>query len=214
MKYWKTSMETFLLRHEQNDFYTHQPVLIQALKISTGDVLELGCGEGSTELIHRYCAKHNRNVVTVEDDSEWISRYRDRFTTDNHKFVHTNNWVESLDLFSKTHWGLVFIDQQGWHNRVSSFRIMRDNADYIILHDCDYFPENGLMGFVVKPYSLSPYSVGERNWSDEIKYYKEFHPNKPLCWTGTKLTGPPTLLASNRHPCNISVDFSVTEETF
>jgi 16S rRNA A1518/A1519 N6-dimethyltransferase RsmA/KsgA/DIM1 with predicted DNA glycosylase/AP lyase activity len=208
-------MDSIVLRHEEDAFYTHQPVLLRTLKESIGAVLELGCGEGSTELIHRYCAKHGREVVTVEHDASWMSRYISRFATDWHTFIHTTDWYNITDELSSRKWGLVFIDQTSWNERAYSFKRLRDCADYIVLHDCDYFPENGLLGRVIKPYANAPYHVGERCFSAEISHWKEFHPIKPMCWTGTKMTGPPTLIASNKYPCeNIMVDFSIKEESF
>lgn len=206
-------MNMIKLRHEENEFYTHQPVLLKVLRKSSGAVLELGCGEGSTELIHRYCEKYNREVVTVEHDHSWMSRYINNYTTEWHKFIHTTNWHNTTDELSKLKWGLVFIDQASWNERVYSFKRLKDCSDYLVLHDCDYFPENGLLGKVIRPYTNSPYDVGERSFASEINSSKEFHPTKPLCWTGSKMTGPPTLVASNKYSCDdIVIDFSIQEE--
>jgi hypothetical protein len=210
-----TKMQLINLRHEESDFYTHQPVLLSALKESVGAVLELGCGEGSTELIHRYCDKHRRQVVTVEHNISWMSKYVNLFTTDWHRFIHTTNWYDTIEEMASQKWGLVFIDQESWNERAYSFKRLKDCADYMVLHDCDYLPENGLLGKQIRPYVNSPYDVGERCYDSEILHWKEFHPTKPMCWTGTKMTGPPTLLASNKYPCkDIMVDFSAKESSF
>ncbi len=192
-------------RHEEDAYYTHQPVLMKALKISTGDVLELGCGDGSTELIHRFCEVHDRKIVTAESDSAWLSKYKDKFSSEKHSFILTDKWGEFSKKMSERRWGLVFIDQGNWQGRAESFLALRDCADYLILHDCDYFYENGLLG-----------SPNEPHWKDVIANSKEFQPIKRLCWTDPplrKLTGPPTLLASNIHSCEIHVDFSLKEES-
>ena len=208
-------METIRLQHEENEYFTHQPVLLRALKLSIGPVLELGCGEGSTNLIHRYCSRHGRSIVTVEHDISWMSRYTDKFTSEQHEFIHTTNWNDAIEKLSSRSWGLVFIDQGDWNARKESFKRLKDCADYIVLHDCDYFPENGLLGKVVRPFANTTGDVGERCFASEIFSWKEFHPIKPMCWTGRKMTGPPTLLASNKYPCeNIMVDFSIKEDSF
>ena len=86
---------------------------------------------------------------------------------------------------------------------------LQDSADYLVLHDCDYFPINGLLGKEISPL-IGEGKIGERNWDSDIKYWKEFHPLKFLCYTGKVHTGPPTLIASNTHPCEqIEVDFTI-----
>ena len=200
---------TYTLRHEENAFYTHQPALLKALEISTGPVLELGCGDGSTELLHKYCKKHNRELISVESDYDWMSPYIEKFNSTDHKFRYTNDWATISDEMSGKHWGLVFIDQNSWDGRAYSFKKLQDSADYLVLHDCDYFPINGLLGKEISPL-IGEGKIGERNWDSDIKYWKEFHPLKFLCYTGKVHTGPPTLIASNTHPCEqIEVDFTI-----
>ena len=200
---------TYTLRQEENAYFTHQPALLKALEISTGPVLELGCGDGSTELLHRYCKKHNRELISVESDYAWMSPYIAKFHSPHHKFRYTNDWAAISDEMAGRQWGLVFIDQNSWNERTYSFKRLRDSADYLVLHDCDYFPTNGLLGKEISPL-IGEGNIGERNWDSDIRYWKEFHPLKFLCFTGKVYTGPPTLIASNRHPCQeIEVDFTL-----
>lgn len=206
-------MEKIKLRHEENPYFTHQPVLVKGLKQSVGPVLELGSGEGSTDLIHNYCSKHNRKVTTVENNISWMDRYKDRLKEEWHQFIYTNNWEETINQLTEHLWGLVFIDQDCWKARAYSFKKLIKCCDFIVIHDCDYFPENNLLGKVIKPY-INEQEKGERSFDDEANNWKEFHPDKALCWTGTRMTGPPTLLASNKYSCDFNIDFSVLEETY
>jgi hypothetical protein len=68
-------------------------------------------------------------------------------------------------------------------------------ADYVIVHDCDYFPEHGLFGSVVRPL-LGPHDRGERNYDQVFSSWREFFPPEPWPF---RQTGPPTLLGSNLH---------------
>lgn len=206
---------TTKFRHEEDAYFTHQPILMKALKLSEGDVLELGCGEGSTEMIHNYCTKHGRKVLTVEHDKNWLLKYQNKFQGNSHEYMLITDWYSFVDSMIGRKWGLIFIDQTSWEERAYSFTKLKNYTQFIVLHDCDYFPENNLLGRLVRPYlAHGPNDRGERDWSGEVKYSKEFHPNKPMCWTGTKFTGPPTLLASNFHPCDYAIDFSVKEEQY
>lgn len=206
-------MKKIKLRHEENAFFTHQPVLLKALKESVGPVLELGSGEGSTELIHNYCSEHNRKVTTVENDISWMNKYKNKLHNEWHEFVYIDNWEETVNKLSIKQWGLVFIDQDSWIARSYSFKKLVECSDFIVLHDCDYFPENNLLGKVISPY-MNGIETGERSFDNEVNNWKEFHPIKPMCWTGSKTTGPPTLLASNKYSCDFDINFSTIEETY
>jgi len=52
---------------EVNGWNNHRPLLYLALELSqTGDILELGCGEGSTHHLHCYAEKTNRKVISYD----------------------------------------------------------------------------------------------------------------------------------------------------
>lgn len=61
----------FAFSHRTNNFATHQPVLYTAVQLSSGPVAEFGCGTGSTPLLHEFCARQGRPVVTFESDAQW-----------------------------------------------------------------------------------------------------------------------------------------------
>jgi hypothetical protein len=196
----------YTLKHNLNPYYTHQPVLYEMLLKTKGPILELGCGEGSTELIDIISKKQNRKVVTVESDSEWMSKYKLKYENKNHNFILTSDhsvvsWNNTTDTFVDTKWGLIFIDQGFWEARSYSFNKLKNSADYLILHDCDYFPENNLLGTCIEKY-INSNNRGKRDYSKDVKYWKEYF---PIIFAGH--TGPPTLLASEKYDCDISVDF-------
>ena len=62
----------YILKQDSNPYYTHQPVLHTLLSKTSGSILELGCGEGSTELIHKFSEKYNRRVVSIESNKQWL----------------------------------------------------------------------------------------------------------------------------------------------
>jgi len=197
------------LKHNINPYYTHQPVLHTLLSKTTGSILELGCGEGSTELIHKFSEKYNRKVVSIESNKEWSQPYIEKYTTNNHKFIIVDHSIDSwntiINNMSNDNWDLVFIDQGIWESRAYSFKKLKDKVNYIILHDFDFFPANNLLGECIEKF-VDQNNTGKRKWDNEIKYSKEYF---PLIFTGQ--SGPPTLLASNFNSCDIDVDFSKYE---
>ena len=83
--------------------------------------------------------------------------------------------------------GIHFYKKIIWEARHETIKYIKDYSQYIILHDCDYYPHENIF-----------------QYSDYFKYWKIFLPPQPWPWR----TGPPTLLASNYNTC----DFDITYE--
>ena len=146
----------YILKQDSNPYYTHQPVLHTLLSKTSGSILELGCGEGSTELIHKFSEKYNRRVVSIESNKQWLQPYIEKYTSPNHEFILVNHsiddWNKITDEMCNSNWDLVFIDQGIWEPRAYSFKTLKNKANYMILHDCDYYPENKLLGESIEKY--------------------------------------------------------------
>jgi len=109
---------------------THQPLLLACMYMTDGPVLELGCGNGSTLLLHSMCGVEKRKLVTLESDRKWLKE----FTTLRrkwHKVEYTKGWLGLPEY--KRHWGLVFVD----HGvaRLRGRTIDELDADVIVAHD-------------------------------------------------------------------------------
>ena len=189
--------------YKSNEFATHQPVLWTYLHETDGPILELGSGYGSTLLLHLYCRTMNRVLCTVDDNPAWLNKFTP-CNSDMHRFILLNksggnhedasHWISFLNRedVRSTRWGLVFIDQSPWEARYHSAEILKNNAQILIMHDCDYFPENNkYFGKVIQ--HLQPYSTeGKYDFSDMFTYSQVYFPGKP--WPAP--TGPPTLAGS------------------
>ena len=134
-------------RYKIDKYATHQPVLEEILKLNEKPILELGCGRGSTEMISHYSRIKSLMALSIEKDKSWMDKYT-HLTTDLHTFKHIDNFRDWFDFYSSldTEWGLVFVDQGEWESRTESVKYYKDIADYVILHDCDYFATNNLLG--------------------------------------------------------------------
>lgn len=109
---------------------THMPVLIKAVQMSQGPVLELGSGYFSTPLLHWLCAEKNRKLVTYEDDKEFF-QFAYQFRSRNHKIIFVDDWGE-IDIGQS--WGVALIDHQKKRRDIEALRL-KDNVDYLVLHD-------------------------------------------------------------------------------
>lgn len=88
-------------------YYTHQPILAAAMTITSGPVLELGSGLGSTLMLHGLCGAMNRKLVTVESDAAWMNKFIN-YGRSWHTFRCVDTFVDLPEY--KQEWGLAFID--------------------------------------------------------------------------------------------------------
>lgn len=208
----------------RDDYSTHQPVLYAAAISTTGPIIEFGCGYGSTDLLHEICKKEGRMLITLDDNMEWLNKFAlkylgEGYNDDNsgwHKFFYVpgrkvNNpddpthWVNFMDRFDfllSLDFDVCFIDQSPWLARFETLKRMKDKARFVVVHDVDYFPANGIFGKIIKPITYE--NPGEFDFSDVFSSFQVYFPNPP--WPG--FTGPPTLLGSNIESNLPAVDYS------
>lgn len=119
-----------MIRHlkMKKEYSTHIPMLIKAVQMTNGSVLELGAGLYSTPLLHWLCAESGRKLITYETDPgffEWLKTYQSE----------THSIVDNLNL-PESHWSVVFIDN-GIDEREKCAIRFKDSADLIVLHDTE-----------------------------------------------------------------------------
>lgn len=75
------------------DFHTHLPALLEMVAKTTGPVLELGCGEGSTLILHEICWRMERELVSLDGSIDYVNQFAHLRNTC-HKIAHVPNWDE------------------------------------------------------------------------------------------------------------------------
>lgn len=121
---------------------THQPYLVEAVKRTTGPVLELGSGEGSTVVLHDLCAAQGRMLVTVESDGEWLSKFS-HLEAPLHKMVFLRDpaTIPCLDnprlVDDNDRWGVVFVDHAPGVTRKNAIMRARESAILVVVHDTE-----------------------------------------------------------------------------
>lgn len=209
-----------------NPYATHQPVLYTIAKKTHGPIVEFGCGEGSTDMLHAICKKEGRLLISIDHDKQWLNRYSkkylgDGYNKDNsgwHKFIlvprHQGNtelqdWILFLDecpLLKTINFDLCFVDQSPGPARTETILRLKDRARYIILHDCDMYV-SGELGKKIKSMDRKNQIPGIYDFSQTFSNFKVYFPPKP--WAGE--SGPPTLLGSNFEDTLIDIDFNAIQ---
>jgi len=193
--------------YKNNPFYTHQPYLIEIIKNTNGNILECGCGDGSTTIIKELIKNSNRKLISLESNLEWLNKYKDinnlqhelyYIDAGNDDNIETGNkWVNFIKDNNFNDFEIIFIDSSPWLSRKCCFDYFLDKAKIIIFHDFDYFPNNNIIGKLIKKtiyYNNNPREKISCNLNEIVKNYKLFYPPKEYY---TCLTGPPTLICSN-----------------
>jgi hypothetical protein len=128
------------------DYGSHIPILAAAVVEASrcgrsGDVLELGCGDSSTPMLHYMCRALKVPLVTLDTDMKWMERFGDYFRPPSsgamHLFTHVRDWeTQVLDVLDME-WGVVFVDCAPGDARYKLIRRLAHKATFIVAHDSE-----------------------------------------------------------------------------
>jgi len=139
------------LREGIAGYGTHFPVLATVVAQTTGPILEMGCGDYSTPMLHGLCAPTMRMLVSADVSETWLSLFLD-LERDWHRFIYVpvyegehngNNIWFSIGQWmwdtvgSDTHWSVVFIDHSPGLRRVIDIERLRSQTDIFVVHDTE-----------------------------------------------------------------------------
>ncbi len=194
--------------YKTHPYYTHQPFFIEIIKFINGNILECGCGDGSTKMIKEQIKTTNRKLVSLESNLEWLNKYKhmgDEFhnlyhiEASNDNTLETGNkWVEFIKQNNLNDFQIVFLDSSPWLSRKCCFDYYLNIAKIIIIHDFDYFAINNIIGSAIN--KETKYHNGKNqqkiicNLDGIVKNYKLFYPPDEYF---PAPSGPPTLVCSN-----------------
>ena len=114
-----------------SNYASHVPLLSAAVTITSGPVLELGAGFGSTPMLHGLCGSMKRSLATIENDKQWLLKFLNYG-----RVWHTLRYVDTfIDLPEyNQEWDLVFVDHGISEQRGISVRMLK-NSQVIVVHD-------------------------------------------------------------------------------
>lgn len=123
--------KTDFLKGVQN-WNNHLYLLWPSLEATKGDVIEFGCGDGSTRQLNQYCKDTNRNLVSYDFNKDWIEKFN-HLESDSHKFVHAPDW----DAVSLSKVDVLLIDHSPGERRWEDIKKYANVAKYIVIHDSE-----------------------------------------------------------------------------
>ena len=113
-----------------NPFATHQKVLKRAIDLSTGPILEMGAGDGSTPFIHILAP--GRKIVTLETEADWLNRFM--YMQDSFHVLIGGADYEEFDSLVRQYYDIAFIDHAPGERRNVDIAKVTD-CRFVIIHD-------------------------------------------------------------------------------
>lgn len=114
-------------------YASHLPILVKVVEHTTGPILELGVGF-STMVLNMMCRLAKRPVFSYENDPKWYQRYQN-YQSDFHQIRLAENW-DKIDI-DRIRWSVALLDHRPALRRKTDAARLKDNADYILLHDSE-----------------------------------------------------------------------------
>jgi len=111
---------------------SHLPLLSLALSITTGAVLELGCGFCSTPMLHYGCRLVGRELDTVETNPDWLAKLGS-FRSRQHRFHYAPTILESPLLDQE--WDVALVDHAQALKRTPTADRLRAKSRLVVCHD-------------------------------------------------------------------------------
>ena len=118
----------------------HRHLLWEALEKTTGEVVEMGMGQGSTPFLHWYCADNKRRLFSYENSYEYA-----RLFTNLHDKNHEIRLIENWDDVFNEHKipDVVLIDHAPGERRVIDIMKFASFAKIIVAHDTEPAADHG-----------------------------------------------------------------------
>ena len=113
-------------------YASHLTLLAAAFTKSTGSVLELGTGLGSTLMLHGLCGATGRKLKSLESNKQWFNELRPEYQSDWHEFKCIDNF-QKLPEYSQD-WGLAFVDHGIIEERALSVKALT-HIPIVVVHD-------------------------------------------------------------------------------
>jgi len=120
---------------------SHLPVLIKAVGLTTGPIVEFGSGINSTIFLHWACNETGRKLLTVESDWQYYKEYK-KLRCDYHSVQHIRKWTDDV---ASGKWSVVLIDHHPREPKVNAGPLRAKDAirfadsEYVIMHDSDHY---------------------------------------------------------------------------
>lgn len=119
----------------KNDWDSHLPLLWLALNNESGDVIEMGSGNGSTPRLDIFCHNSKRLFLSIEDNPEngFSPVYGSYIIRDGYIGI-AKRWPEEFNILNAR---ILFVDCAPGEIRKDLIEEWKDKIGIIIVHDTE-----------------------------------------------------------------------------
>jgi len=151
---------------------THFPILAACVARTQGPVLELGCGEYSTPMLHFLC--NGRRLVSLEDDPDWINKYKE-LETNWHTLQFVDKWADAR-IIDEVKWDVAFVDHAPAEQRIQEIKRLKNLAKHIVIHDTEN--PNGIYKYdsILPEFKFRFDFKKWSTWTSVVSMFEEFIP--------------------------------------
>lgn len=142
---------------------SHKEVLeYYARRVKGGRIIEYGSGNNSTPMLHQICQEHGNNMVTVEQDIMWLTRFQVMYPGFHwHHYVYVQDYTDLLDQRHNFKCDLAFIDSYTWGSRLFCIQeTIKSGFKTMVIHDCDFMKDADRLA-IVAPHG---YTIYDKKW--------------------------------------------------
>lgn len=112
------------------------PLTISAL-MTEGDMLELGMGTFSTAILNKIAIAHNRKLVSVDTDLNWVQKFATYNNSRNHLILYLPSSKDMSNYGLNNDWGLVLVDHINAAIRPLDAINFANKSQIVIVHDAE-----------------------------------------------------------------------------
>lgn len=119
-------------------YFTHQPFLLHYARKTSGPILELGMGFGSTPALHELCQEQQRKLISVENVQQWADKFAHLRSKSHLIFcIDWDSISKQIGMMrdSSDRFGVVFIDNEPWEARDIVLKKFRNDTEFVVVHD-------------------------------------------------------------------------------
>lgn len=131
--------ETFL--NGVQNWNNHLYLLWPALEATTGEVVEMGMGHGSTQQLHDYCLDRGRQLFSYESDPEWADKFMHLVDGGAHSLKVLRDWDEVHAAHPSP--DVILIDHAPGERRKFDIALFANSAKIIVVHDTEPAADHG-----------------------------------------------------------------------
>lgn len=118
----------------EDQWGSHLPALLAACEHTSGPILECGMGDHSTPVLHDFCEKTGRRLISCDTHPDWVMSFQ-HLAAPWHELCDFSAFCVDGSLFG-SRYGVALVDHKA-RVRGGLLYVLRDLCDVVVMHDSE-----------------------------------------------------------------------------